>query len=71
MCQEIVFIGGGIAGLSAASELARVRGTGRGILLLEAEEDVARHTSSRSAQQLIPGYGPAPVLEHRPDPAGR
>lgn len=63
MCQEIVIIGGGIAGLSAASELARVRGTGRGILLLEAEEDVARHTSSRSAQQLIPGYGPAPVLE--------
>lgn len=63
MCQEIVIIGGGIAGLSAASELARLRGAGHGILVLEAEEDVALHSSSRSAQQLIPGYGPGPVLE--------
>ena len=60
---DIVIIGAGIAGLSAASELARLRGTGHGICLLEAEDDVAQHTSARSAQQLIPSYGPEPVLE--------
>ena len=63
MHYDIVIIGAGIAGLSAASELARLRGTGRGVCLLEAEQDVAQHTSARSAQQLIPSYGPEPVLE--------
>ncbi|RKQ34203.1 NAD(P)/FAD-dependent oxidoreductase [Kocuria tytonis] len=63
MHHDIVIIGAGIAGLSAASELARLRGTGRGICVLEAENAVAQHTSARSAQQLIPSYGPEPVLE--------
>lgn len=63
MGYEIVIIGAGIAGLSAAAELAQRRGTGRGILVLEAGPDVALQTSARSAQQLIPSYGPAPVLE--------
>ncbi len=63
MTTEIAIIGAGIAGLSAASELAKHRGTGEGILVVEAERDAAIHTSSRSAQQLIPSYGPEPVLE--------
>ena len=63
MHYDIVIIGAGIAGLSVASELARLRGTGRGICVLEAEDEVARHASARSAQQLIPSYGPEPVLE--------
>lgn len=63
MSIETAIIGGGIAGLSLASELAERRGTGAGITVLEAEESLAFHTSSRSAQQLIPSYGPEPVLE--------
>lgn len=60
---EIAIVGGGIAGLSLASELAERQGTGTGIAVLEAEDTLAFHTSSRSAQQLIPSYGPEPVLE--------
>ncbi|WP_312181086.1 FAD-dependent oxidoreductase [Arthrobacter sp.] len=53
----VLIIGGGIAGLSLAAELA-----GRtGVVLLEAEEVLGYHTSSRSARQLIPSYGPPPV----------
>ncbi|MDO4920010.1 FAD-binding oxidoreductase [Kocuria sp.] len=63
MHYDIAIIGAGIAGLSAASELARLLGTGRGICVLEAEDAVAQHSSARSAQQLIPSYGPEPVLE--------
>lgn len=63
MMANTVIIGGGIAGLSLASELAERRGSGEGIILLEAEAGLAHHTSSRSAQQLIPSYGPEPVLE--------
>ncbi|MEE1620021.1 NAD(P)/FAD-dependent oxidoreductase [Zafaria sp. Z1313] len=53
----VVVIGGGIAGLSLAAVLA----PRTGVVLLEAEEELAHHTSSRSAQQLIPSYGPEPV----------
>lgn len=63
MMVDTVIIGGGIAGLSLASELADRRGSGAGITLVEAEATLAHHTSSRSAQQLIPSYGPEPVLE--------
>lgn len=63
MMAETVIIGGGIAGLSLASELADRLGSGDGIILVEAENALAHHTSSRSAQQLIPSYGPEPVLE--------
>lgn len=63
MMVDTVIIGGGIAGLSLVSELADRRGSGAGIALVEAEDRLAHHTSSRSAQQLIPSYGPDPVLE--------
>ncbi|WP_415854764.1 FAD-dependent oxidoreductase, partial [Sinomonas sp. G460-2] len=56
---DVLIVGGGIAGLSLASELA---GKCR-VALVEAEQSLAYHTSSRSAQQLIPSYGPAPVQE--------
>ena len=56
---DVLIVGGGIAGLSLAAELAgRCR-----VGLVEAEPTLAYHTSSRSAQQLIPSFGPAPVQE--------
>ena len=58
-CQ-ILIIGGGIAGLSLASELAA--GHGADVVLVEAEPTLGYHTSSRSARQLIPSYGP-PVVQ--------
>ncbi|WP_229588434.1 FAD-dependent oxidoreductase, partial [Kocuria sp. CCUG 69068] len=60
---DVLIIGGGIAGLSLASELAERRGSGAGIVLAETEPVLAHHTSGRSAEQLIPSYGPAPVRE--------
>lgn len=55
---DVLVVGGGIAGLSLASALA-----GRtGVLVVEAEETLGFHTSSRSARQLIPSYGP-PVIQ--------
>ncbi|WP_091606396.1 NAD(P)/FAD-dependent oxidoreductase [Arthrobacter koreensis] len=54
----VLIIGGGIAGLSLASRLARETG----VVLLEAENELGYHTSSRSARQLIPSYGP-PVVQ--------
>lgn len=51
---DVVIVGGGIAGLSLASVLA-----GRcSVALVEAEQTLAYHTSSRSARQLIPSFGP-------------
>ena len=56
---DVVIVGGGIAGLSLASVLA-----GKcSVALLEAEQELAFHTSSRSARQLIPSYGPPVVQE--------
>lgn len=55
---DVLIVGGGIAGLSLASALA-----GRcSVALVEAEQELAYHTSSRSARQLIPSYGP-PVVQ--------
>ena len=54
-----VIIGGGIAGTSVAAELAAA-GVERP-LLLEAEPELARHTTGRSAASYIPGHGPAPT----------
>jgi len=54
----VLIIGGGIAGLSLASRLAGETG----VVLLEAENELGYHTSSRSARQLIPSYGP-PVVQ--------
>jgi glycine/D-amino acid oxidase-like deaminating enzyme len=56
---DVVIAGGGIAGLSLASALA-----GKcTVALVEAEQQLAYHTSSRSARQLIPSYGPPVVQE--------
>ncbi|MGO4473286.1 NAD(P)/FAD-dependent oxidoreductase [Arthrobacter sp. M-10] len=56
---DVVIVGGGIAGLSLASALAGQCS----VALVEAEQTLAYHTSSRSARQLIPSYGPAVVQE--------
>jgi D-arginine dehydrogenase len=55
----VVVIGGGIAGTSVAAELAAA-GVERPVLL-EAEPELARHTTGRSAASYIPGHGPAPT----------
>ncbi|MDR6416192.1 FAD-dependent oxidoreductase [Pseudarthrobacter sulfonivorans] len=55
---DVLIVGGGIAGLSLASALA-----GRcSVALVEAEQELAYHTSSRSARNLIPSYGP-PIVQ--------
>ncbi|HEY8317266.1 MAG TPA: FAD-binding oxidoreductase [Amnibacterium sp.] len=54
---DIAIIGGGIAGFSLASAIG---GRARTVLL-EAEPELFHHTSSRSAEQMQPTYGPAPV----------
>lgn len=56
---DVLIIGGGIAGLSLASALAG-RAT---VIVAEAEAALASHTSSRSARQLIPSYGPPAIRE--------
>ncbi|BBE22234.1 glycerol-3-phosphate dehydrogenase [Arthrobacter sp. MN05-02] len=56
---DVLIIGGGIAGLSLASALAPFAG----VVLVEAESSLGYHTSSRSARQLIPSYGPGPVVD--------
>ena len=56
---DVLIIGGGIAGLSLASALAPFSS----VVLVESEPTLGYHTSSRSARQLIPSYGPAPVLD--------
>ena len=56
---DVLIIGGGIAGLSLASALAEHAD----VVLLEAEPTLAHHTSGRSAQQLVPSYGPPPVRD--------
>ena len=56
----MIIIGGGIAGISLARELSK---RGKPVTLLEAEDALAYHTSGRSAEQLILGYGPPAVRE--------
>jgi glycine/D-amino acid oxidase-like deaminating enzyme len=56
---DIVIVGGGIAGVSLAAEIGdRAR-----VVLLETEDALFRHTSSRSAQQVQPSYGPPAVRQ--------
>ena len=74
---DIAIIGGGIAGLSLAAAI----GGRASVVVVEAEDALFHHTSSRSAQQMQPTYGPAPVraltaasipmVEARADAAGR
>ncbi len=56
---DVLIVGGGIAGLSLASALAG----SCSVALVEAEQELAYHTSSRSARQLIPSFGPEVVQQ--------
>ncbi len=53
-------IGGGIAGTSAASALA-AHPEQPHVVLLEAEDQLAHHTTGRSAAQLVENYGAEPI----------
>ena len=57
---DVVVVGGGIAGASIAHELAAAQ---RSVCLLEAERELAAHTTGRSAATWIAGYGPPGVQE--------
>ena len=57
--RRVVVIGGGIAGVSIAGELSH----DHDVVLLEAEETLAHHTTGRSAAVLLPGYGNKVVRE--------
>ncbi|MFQ4148578.1 FAD-dependent oxidoreductase [Arthrobacter sp. LAPM80] len=59
METQVLIIGGGIAGLSLAWRLAPAIP----VVVVEAEATLAFHTSSRSARQMQPSYGPAPIAE--------
>ncbi len=58
MTTDFLIIGGGIAGVSAAARLSHL---GK-VVLLEAEDHLAYHTSGRSAALYEPNYGLAPVV---------
>jgi D-arginine dehydrogenase len=55
---DIAVVGGGIAGVSAGCELAEA---GLGVVLLEQEEQLAHHTTGRSAAVFLESYGPNAV----------
>ena len=54
---EVLVIGAGIAGASAAALLARETS----VILLEAEDQPGYHATGRSAAMFLESYGPAPV----------
>jgi glycine/D-amino acid oxidase-like deaminating enzyme len=58
MTHDFLIIGGGIAGISAAARLSELGS----VLLLEAEDALAHHASSRSSATYEPQYGAAPVV---------
>ncbi|MEO6301033.1 MAG: FAD-dependent oxidoreductase [Paracoccaceae bacterium] len=58
MDADFLIIGGGIAGVSAAGRLAELGS----VLLLEAEDNLAYHTSGRSAAMYEPHYGKPAVV---------
>ncbi|MBD3764490.1 MAG: FAD-binding oxidoreductase, partial [Rhodobacterales bacterium] len=55
---DFLIVGGGVAGLSAAAELADLGS----VLLVEAEGAFAHHASGRSAALYEPNYGKPPVV---------
>ena len=59
MVDDILIIGGGIAGISLAARLA----PHASVTLLEAEDTLAHHASSRSAALYEPRYGSPAVVE--------
>ena len=58
MDADILIIGGGIAGVSAAARLSELGS----VLMLEAEDNLAYHTSGRSAAMYEPYYGKPAVV---------
>ena len=57
--RRVVVIGGGIAGVSIAGELSH----DHDVVVIEAEDTLAHHTTGRSAAVLLPGYGNKVVRE--------
>lgn len=57
--KDILIIGGGIAGISAAARLSELGD----VLVLEAETSLAHHASGRSAALYEPHYGAPAVVE--------
>jgi D-arginine dehydrogenase len=57
---HVVVVGGGIAGVSAAYYLIKSGNCDR-VSLLEAEDQLAHHTTGRSAALLIENYGAGPI----------
>jgi D-arginine dehydrogenase len=55
---DVAVVGGGIAGITAGCELAEA---GLRVVLLEQEQQLAQHTTGRSAAMLLGSYGPPPV----------
>lgn len=53
---DVVVVGGGIAGMSAAYELA---GAGHEVVLVEREPTLTAHSTGRSAAQFLASYGEA------------
>ena len=56
---DVIIIGGGIAGISAAARLA----AGARVTLLEMESRIGSHTSGRSAAIFVQNYGGAAVAD--------
>lgn len=55
--MNVLVVGGGIAGVSLGSELA----LDHNVVVLEAEQLLAHHSTGRSAALFVEGYGPGPV----------
>lgn len=58
MINEFLIVGGGIAGISAASQLAPLGS----VTVIETEDHLAFHASGRSAALYEPSYGPPAVV---------
>ena len=54
---DVVVVGGGIAGVSVAAALA----PRREVVLVEQEEQLALHSTGRSAASYVASDGPAPI----------